>query len=984
MEPLAADDPASVGPYRLVARLGSGGMGRVYLGFSGGKRAVAVKVIHAEHARDDEFRARFRTEVAAARQVNAAFTAPVIDAGENDDPPWLVTAFVAGPSLAEVVKGLGILPEQSVWRLIAGLAEALQAVHACDLVHRDLKPANVLIAADGPRLIDFGLSRALDASSVTATGYVVGTPAFMSPEQIASGRIGPESDVFSLGALLVFAATGHPPFGTGNSADLFFRVLEGEPEYRELTGPLRDLAAWCLAKDPSGRPSPAEIMEAVPDRASPTAMLSLMRFWPVAVDSFIAAYQERLVGAIPEPDDAEEPPRAAARPRRAAQPFRPPREIAAEAAGLAESGQVSAARQLLSSAARLRPDQEVAALITTLRDGQRYSDAETVISAAALRPAGEVAALVDVLRQIGVPEEADRVLDQAGFREPSEIGPLAGALAEQGRTREVRRLLHSAITVHRSPAAVVALVGALSSAGLGTETGRLMALLAAARPDVEAASLADALRAAGLDDAAFRLYSSAVGPVAQRSPDELASLLAAMRGAGRDEEADQLISAVSSAHRTPGDVAELAGALSSASLDSDSRRVLHAAVSVMEVGEIVGIAGSLLAMDRADAALSLYVEAAARYPAAASATFVQALRDAGRPVDASRVLDSSRDWPPAKTAQLIAALRESGAGADADRVIFGSKGRGTEELGDLMAELTSLGVGEDSVRVAGLAPFDDAGLVCDLVVRMVAQNRLEVAHALLAQADAAGTGFWCDLAGNLARRGQRGAVAFLIEQQAKRDNPAVLRSLSGLRGRGNNEAAGQLLADVAKRPADDIASLAAELAKRDPQEVIALIASMKAGRQHHIGQVLAAALPALGARQAEFLVTMAGDPRVGLATVAAALEAPLPDYLAALLQFIVGRYKGAGGDLGRIVDDLSRAGLRNVTHLLLEIAATRLNSADYCALYGNLRLMHDRRDADYLLGLAPANSSFALLVVTLRDAGYHREARQLRKANPRR
>ena len=280
MKPLAADDPVTVGPYRLVARLGAGGMGRVYLGFSGGKRAVAVKVIHAEHARDEDFRTRFKTEVAAARRVNAAFTAPVIDAGEDDDPPWLVTAFVSGPSLAEMIKGLGSLPEESVGRLIAGVAEALQAVHACDLVHRDLKPANVLIAADGPRLIDFGLSRALDVSSGTVTGFVIGTPAFMSPEQVDSGRIGPESDVFSLGALLVFAATGRPPFGKGKSADLFFRILKNEPDFGELRGPLRDLAEWCLAKEPSARPSPAEIMQAIPDHPSSSTVLSLVRFWP--------------------------------------------------------------------------------------------------------------------------------------------------------------------------------------------------------------------------------------------------------------------------------------------------------------------------------------------------------------------------------------------------------------------------------------------------------------------------------------------------------------------------------------------------------------------------------------------------------------------------------------------------------------------------------------------------------------------------------
>ena len=169
--------------YRLRARLAAGGMGQVFLGYSPAGRAVAVKVIHRELARDPEFRTRFRREVAAACAVSGAYTAPVVAAGPDDDPPWLATVFVPGPSLAEAVGAAGPLPAASVWRLAGGLVEALQAVHSCGLVHRDLKPANILLALDGPRVIDFGISRALERTAMTSTGMIVGTPSFMSPEQ---------------------------------------------------------------------------------------------------------------------------------------------------------------------------------------------------------------------------------------------------------------------------------------------------------------------------------------------------------------------------------------------------------------------------------------------------------------------------------------------------------------------------------------------------------------------------------------------------------------------------------------------------------------------------------------------------------------------------------------------------------------------------------------------------------------------------------
>ena len=235
-------------------------MGRVYLGLSPGGRAVAVKVIRAELAQDPEFRARFRREVSVARTVSGLYTAPVLDADTDGPEPWLATAYVPGPSLADAVTQHGPLPAASVLMLAAGLAEALSAIHGAGIVHRDLKPANVLLAADGPRLIDFGISRAAEASALTHTGLVVGSPGFMSPEQAEGRDVGPASDVFSLGAVLAFAATGQGPFGSGSTPALVYRVVHKPPDLDLVPDGIRPLVERCLAKDPGLRPSAAHLL----------------------------------------------------------------------------------------------------------------------------------------------------------------------------------------------------------------------------------------------------------------------------------------------------------------------------------------------------------------------------------------------------------------------------------------------------------------------------------------------------------------------------------------------------------------------------------------------------------------------------------------------------------------------------------------------------------------------------------------------------
>jgi len=257
---LQPGDPDEIGPYRLLGQLGRGGMGRVFLGLSAGGRPIAVKVIRSDLAADPEFRARFRHEVAAARKVSGLFTALVVDADLDSPVPWLATAYVTGPSLAEAVRDHGPLPSRTLLALTAGLAEGLNGIHAVGVVHRDLKPANVLLAEDGPRIIDFGISQAAEASAATGANLLIGSPGFMSPEQVLGYDIGPPSDMFSLGAVLTFAATGQGPFGSGSPAALMYRLVNSPPELDGVPGELRSLVRSCLAKHPGDRPAARELL----------------------------------------------------------------------------------------------------------------------------------------------------------------------------------------------------------------------------------------------------------------------------------------------------------------------------------------------------------------------------------------------------------------------------------------------------------------------------------------------------------------------------------------------------------------------------------------------------------------------------------------------------------------------------------------------------------------------------------------------------
>ncbi|MFI1285262.1 serine/threonine-protein kinase [Streptomyces sp. NPDC020858] len=313
MERMGPGGPTHVGPFEVVGVLGQGGMGRVLLAAGPDGRLVAVKQVLAHFADDEAFRARFRREVTASRKVSGAYTAAVIDADPDASTPWLASVFVAGPSLGAVVKAVGVLPEDVVRRLAAGLTSALVEIHRAGLVHRDLKPDNVLLAEDGVRVIDLGIARVTEGESegetgLTRTGWVVGSPAYMSPEQAEGKPLTPASDVFSLGSVLALAATGRSPFAGNSTLRTLYDVVHGEPDLSEVPAGLRELVARCLAKDPEARPSPAQLRELI-GPVTPAG-----RQWPAAVYGMLAAQRGEIDGLLgsgparaPEPSPAPEP-----------------------------------------------------------------------------------------------------------------------------------------------------------------------------------------------------------------------------------------------------------------------------------------------------------------------------------------------------------------------------------------------------------------------------------------------------------------------------------------------------------------------------------------------------------------------------------------------------------------------------------------------------------------------------------------------------
>ena len=314
MEPLHRDDPRRLGPYRLLRRVGTGGMGVVFLAVAddgSGDDLVAVKAVRTEYAEDAEFRARFASEVALARRVRGPYTARVLDADTEGPRPWLATEYVSGPALNSAVRESGPFPEDSLRALAAGLARALDAIHSVGLIHRDLKPSNVLLSPRGPQVIDFGIARATDATALTRTGQTLGTPAFMSPEQATGAHLGPESDLFAFGGVLLFAGTGKQPFGTGDPAALLYRVVNEEPYLSGVPEGLLPLVAACLAKAPGERPDLDTVLADLTGTALPEAGADDPTEWlPAALATKVmrtVALTREQVNAREEPTAEEAP-----------------------------------------------------------------------------------------------------------------------------------------------------------------------------------------------------------------------------------------------------------------------------------------------------------------------------------------------------------------------------------------------------------------------------------------------------------------------------------------------------------------------------------------------------------------------------------------------------------------------------------------------------------------------------------------------------
>jgi len=289
--PLRPDDPTRIGHYRLTARLGSGGMGVVYLGVTWDGNPVAVKVLRPDLAGDQEFRLRFGREVAALVRVKGECTVRVIEADSQSSTPFVATEYAQGPSLSEYIDKHGSVGPDLLYGLATGLAEALTVIHAAGIMHRDLKPSNIILTEAGPKVIDFGIARRQDTTGLTQTGMMIGSMGFMAPEQI-SGHPGPEADVFAWGVTVAYAASGRSPFGAGNTHSILYRIMYGDPDIAAVPDPLRPLVQAALTKDPRSRPTAAQLLDHLTSTSRRTSRINdtptqviLSRTWQTGLHS---------------------------------------------------------------------------------------------------------------------------------------------------------------------------------------------------------------------------------------------------------------------------------------------------------------------------------------------------------------------------------------------------------------------------------------------------------------------------------------------------------------------------------------------------------------------------------------------------------------------------------------------------------------------------------------------------------------------------
>ncbi len=630
MDRLQAGDPSQIGAFWLLGRLGEGGMGRVFLGESPGGRKVAIKVVHSHYGKDPEFRRRFAREVAAARQVGGFHTAAVVGADPDADPPWMATAYIAGPSLAEAIAQRGPLDEAGVRQLGAALAEGLAAIHDCGLIHRDLKPGNVILADDGPRIIDFGIAKGADATALTGSSAVIGTLRYMSPEQLNGRELTPQSDVFALGTVLAFAATGHDPFQGPTIPAVITRILNDPPDLDPLTGDMRGTIGDCLAKDPGSRPSPGDLLARFSDRGThdPTVIAA-----PVRAPDPVAA-------AVPSPEP--QPAKAGRSAHTAAQepsfestvnasPVIPPGRTdppAAQAdrlriAGqLLEQGKDEAAANAYRSALELNPTlaSAHAGLGFALYNLSRYREAEQALrEAIRLDPTSARAydVLGDALGQTGRYPEAEGAHREAIRLDPTNAeayGGLGDALANLDRDLEAEQAYREAIRLDATNAwAHRGLGGVLVSLGRDREAEE--ACREAIRLDPTEAYthsvLGDALANLDRDREAEQAYREAI----RLDPTEAyfhCGLGSALVSLDRDREAEEayreairLDPTEAGAHRGLGD------ALISLGRDREAEEAYREAIRLdpTEAGAHRGLGDALISLGRDREAEQAYREA---------------------------------------------------------------------------------------------------------------------------------------------------------------------------------------------------------------------------------------------------------------------------------------------------------------------------------------------------------------------------------------
>ena len=633
---------------------------------------------------------------------------------------------------------------------------------------------------------------------------------------------------------------------------------------------------------------------------------------------------------------------------------RSPREIVGEATRLSGLDRVTEAEQLLIAVAVRRPDQEVATLISLLRAKHRDSDADLVINAAMQRPAEQIVALLDVLQQIGSAQDADRVLAGVAHRSLTEVGATADTLAKGGRNNELHRLLDSSVRAHRSPEEIIALMGTLSSIGLGDEIGRLLDLAAGGLTDEETAALADVLRAAGRDDAAFRLYATALGSIARRPAKDIASLLHAMRDTARDDEADRLLGEVCAVEPKPHEVAELTLALCSVSLDSDAERLLDTAGATMTDEQVAAIAASLRAADLYEPALHLCVEAAARQPVPVTPAIIRSLRDAGRPLDAQRVLDSTGAWSPARCADLVASLRRAGNDADADWLLADVSRAGADKFCSVMAALRSHGFDEDAGRLARLITLDAPRNVCILASGLVEQGLDSDAEDVLVRAVSSSVEYYCDLIVMLQKANMDQYAEHLLRWKSEQEVSKIRPQLAALRQRGQDDNANQLLAYFASRPITDIIKLVetfssddagamrhllASLAQRTPQDIVSAIKAAQQKRGIHIDADLTDIV----------LADIADGPLEIIVSFAALLHEVLPSVLPEFIRMIILRQRS---HVGAIVGSMRHAGLDKPANELLRATVKEMKASDLFTFHMALSKKGQSDDADHLLEIA--------------------------------